>query len=163
MSSVAHTQPLGPPGPLKPITNGQLKALHAIALRRGLSHDDLHAAAGVDTLKALSVAQAAGLIGRLQTADHRRAWEPGEPDRAAARGVLRNASERQRNYIAVLTEQLGWSAEKAAHWLRERHGIADLVAGVFSTRVASAAVYQLEQALLKEERKTANRGGFDMV
>ena len=144
--------------PLKPATSGQLQALHAIARRRGLSHTELRAAAGVESLKELSVAEASRLIDRLQTKDHRSDWTPAEPNRASARGVIRNATERQRNYIAVLLEQLGWGAEKATGWLRERHEIKDLARGVFSARVASEAVYQLEQALLKARRRAADRG-----
>lgn len=85
--------------------------------------------------------QAASLIDRLQTEDHRRESEPDEPDRAHARNVIRNATRRQRNYIEYLFEQLGWNAEKSSAWLRERHEIRDLPGGVFTSRTASEAIY----------------------
>lgn len=139
--------------PLKPITTGQLRALHAIARRRGWSHDELHDIAGVESLKLLSVTEAARLIERVQTRDHEREFTPGEPDRARGRNVIRSASERQRNYMSHLFDELGWDVEKADAWLRERHGIRDLAGGVFTARTASEAVYQLEQALAKERAK----------
>jgi hypothetical protein len=135
--------------PFMPITASQLRTLHAIGRRRGLTHEELREAAGVASLKQLSVTQAAELIDRLQVQDHRRDWQPDEPDRAP-RGVIRNATARQRAYISHLIEQLGWDAEKAADWLRERHGIRDLAGGVFLSKTASEAVYQLEQAVLKD-------------
>lgn len=141
------------PRPLKPITSAQLKALHAIGRRRGLSHENLRDAAGVASLKSLSVTEGARLIERLQTDDYQRPMPKREPDRAHRRGVIRLATDRQRNYIAHLFERLGWDAEKSARWLRERHGITDLAGGVFTARTASEAVYQLEQALAKAEPK----------
>jgi len=136
-------------GPLKPITTGQLRALHAIGRRRGMNHEALRDVAGVESLKDLSVTKAARLIERLQTESHRRDFTRGEPDRASARGVIRNATQRQRNYVAYLIEQLGWDGKKGAGWLRKRHDIRDLAAGVFTARTASEAVYQLEHAALK--------------
>ncbi len=136
--------------PLKRITSGQVRALHAIGRARGLDHEALRDAAGVESLTHLSVTEAARLIERLQTKSHRRDWSPGEPpDRASARGVIRLATERQRNYIAYLFDQLGWDAEKAAGWLQKRHGIRDVAGGTFSARAASEAITQLEHAALK--------------
>ena len=115
--------------PLKPITPGQIKALHAIGKRRGLSHADLRDAAGVVSLKELSVVEASRFIDQLQLDDHRQNWQPAEPDRAKARYVIRPARDRQRNYIAALFDQLGWDEDKARAWLAKRHGIRDLAGG----------------------------------
>jgi hypothetical protein len=65
---------------------------------------------------------------------------------------LRNATER--HYISYLFEQLGWNEEKAAGWLRDRHEIRDLAGGVFTAKMASEAIYQLEH-VLEKERATA--------
>jgi hypothetical protein len=140
--------------PLKPLTSAQIRALWAIARARGLSRDELHAAAGVASLKELSVSAAARLIDSLQTASHKREWQPGPPDRTA-RGALRLASERQRNQIQALFDELGWPADKARGWLakRGRFAIHDLAAGAFSSRTATALVLQL--------RAIARKGGRD--
>ena len=135
--------------PLKPITPGQIKALHAIGRRRGLSHADLRDAAGVASLKDLSVVEAATFIDQLQLDDHRRDWQPRRPDRAKARNVIRPVSERQRNRIAGLFAELGWDDDKARGWLSRRHGIRDLAADVFSSAAATEIIVQLEQALNK--------------
>lgn len=135
-------------GPLKPITAGQIRALHAIGKRRGLSHEQLRDAAGVESLKELSVSAASKLIDRLQCDDHRSDWPPPPPDRAK-RGCIRNATERQRNYIQVLFDELGWDAEKSRAWLQKRHGIHDLAGGVFLSSTAKDAILQLERAHTK--------------
>ena len=150
--------------PLKPISGAQLRALHAIARRRGLSHADLGEAAGVASLKDLSVVEASRFIDQLQLDDHRQNWQPGDPDRASARNVIRPATERQRTYLTVLFEQLGWSDDKARAWLLKRHSIRDLHSGVFSAAAATAAIVQLEHALRKDKRKrgtAAARGGIE--
>jgi len=142
--------------PLKPITPGQIKALHAIGRRRGMTHEDLRAAAGIGSLKDLSVVEAFRLIQRLQLGDHRQPWQPAEPDRAKARYVIRPASDRQRNYIAALFDQLGWNDDKARGWLRRRHGIRDLAQGVFSSAAATEVIIELEQALKKHRAKAGS-------
>lgn len=135
--------------PLKGITPGQRRALAAIARRRGWDRPTLREVAGVKkSLKELSVVGASKLIDRLQASDHRKDYQPPPPDRAA-RGAIKMASERQRNNIQALTEKLGWDADKARHWLAERHGIRDLARGVFSSAAASAAITQLGEALKK--------------
>ncbi|MFQ5805941.1 MAG: hypothetical protein ACE5I3_05775 [Phycisphaerae bacterium] len=117
----------------------------------------MHDVAGVASLQDLSVTEAARLIDRLQAKayEHRKDWTPREPDRAKARGVIRNATQRQRADIARLLEQLGWDPAKSVAWLRQRHGIRSLAGGVFTSRTASEAIYQLEQAL--EKRRARNR------
>lgn len=55
-----------------------------------------------ESLKELSVVDASKLIDRLQASDHRKAYTPPPPDRAA-RGAIKLASERQRNYIQART------------------------------------------------------------
>ena len=135
-------------GPLKPITAGQIRALFAIGKRRGLSHEQLREAGGVESLKELSVSAASKLIDRLQCSDHRTAWQPPPPDRAK-RGCIRNATERQRNYIQVLLDELGWDADKSRAWLQKRHGIHDLAGGVFLASTAKDAILQLQEAMKK--------------
>lgn len=134
--------------PLKGITPGQIRALHAIGRRRGLSHEQLREAGGVESLKELSVSAASKLIDRLQCDDHRSNWRPPPPDRAK-RGCIRNATERQRNYIQVLLDELGWDADKSRAWLQKRHGIHDLAGGVFLASTAKDAILQLERAHTK--------------
>jgi len=148
--------------PLKPITPGQIKALHAIGRRRGLSHADLREAAGVASLKDLSVVEASRFLDQLQLDDHKVNWRAGDPDRASARNVIRLATERQRNYIASLFDELGWETDKAAGWLRRRHGIRDLAAGVFSSAAATELIVQLEQALKKHRAAAVKRSGIDL-
>lgn len=134
---------------LMPISPDQIRALHAIAKRRGWDHAQLREAAGVASLKELSLVDAHALIDRLQFDDHRGRYTPPPPDRATARGTIRNATKRQRGYIASLFARLGWDAAKAAGWLERRHDITDLAGGVFSTAAAKDVVVQLESALAK--------------
>jgi len=143
--------------PLKPTTPAQIKALHAIGKRRGLTHEQLRDLAGVESLKLLSVVDASKLLDRLQCDDHKVNWQPGPPDRATARHMIRLATERQRNYIAVLFAELGWSEPKAAGWLRERHGIRDLATGVFSSAAAKQVVLEL-QAIQRKQKPAPDRG-----
>ena len=122
--------------------------MHAIAHKRGITHEELREAGDVESLKDLSVVDAAKLIDRLQTDAHRKDWTPDAPDRVVP-GTIRNASDRQRTYIQALFQSLGWDADKAAGWLERRHGISDLAGGVYTSRTASEAIVQLEQALKK--------------
>jgi hypothetical protein len=145
--------------PLKPITPGQIQALHAIGRRRGLTHEQLREVAGVASLKELSVVQASALLDRLQLPDHKADWRPGPPDFARTRGTIRPATERQRNRIASLFAELGWDDAKARGWLAKRHGIrGDLDIAVFSTRVGRDVILELEGALRKQP-STAGKGG----
>jgi len=63
--------------------------------------------------------------------------------------VIRPGTDRQRNYIAALFDQLGWDEDKARAWLAKRHGIRDLAGGIFSAAAATEVIVQLEQALKK--------------
>ncbi len=149
--------------PLKPITPGQLKALHAIGRRRGWDHQELRRLAGVrESLKELSVVDAARLIDRLQTEEHRKPdWTPPPPDRgrrgAWRRGAytLRLATERQRNQIVALFDDLGWDAAKAGAWLKNRHNITDLTGGTFSTSAAVQVVNELNAIIRKRCARVA--------
>lgn len=137
-------------GPLVPLTSGQVRALWTIAKRRGWGKAELYAALGVESMHALSVGQAAGHIERLSLPEHQRGeYIPPPPDRARCRGAIRNATARQRSHIALLFEQLGWSADKARGWLEKRHGIRDLAGGVFSSAAAVEVTVQLKAALRK--------------
>ena len=141
--------------PLKGITPGQLRALAAIAQRRGRDRPQLRDIAGVrESLRELSVVDASKLIDRLQTEDHRSVYTPPPPDRAA-RGAIKLASERQRNYIQSLVENLGWNGDKARHWLAERHEIRDLSGGTFSSKTAGRAITQLLEAIRARATKGA--------
>jgi hypothetical protein len=144
--------------PLKPITPGQIKALHAIGKRRGLTHEQLRDLGGVESLKLLSVVAASDLLDRLQCDDHKVNWQPGPLDRARTRGTIRLATERQRNHVVALLVELDWGDGKARGWLWKRHGIRDLAAGVFSTAAARQVVLELEGALRKR-LSTAGKGG----
>ena len=155
MSPAATTLPRRP---LKPATPGQLRALHAIARRRGMTHEALREAAGVtDSLKELSVVTAGDLINRLQLEDHRTGWQPAGPDRAA-RGCLKLGSDRQRTCIQAVFDALGWGDEVARAWLDKRHDITDLAGGVCSTRALSKVIVELEQALLRRHGNAARSG-----
>lgn len=151
--------------PLKGITTGQLRALAAIAQRRGWDRPQLREIAGVrESLKELSVVDASKLIDRLQISDHRKAYTP-PPDRAA-RGAIRLASERQRNRIAALLDELGWPDDKGRVWLLARHAISDLSASIFTSKTASEAITQLEQIQIKawgndRGARTGNQAGLE--
>ena len=130
-----------------PYTPAQMRALHRLAAERGLSHEDLRAAAGVPSLTQLDRDGLARLIDRL-SADKpaRRVGRASRPP-SAGRPTL-GASKRQRRYIRTLADQLGWDAGVLAGWLAKRD-IADLDGGVFTADEASHVIVQLQQALAK--------------
>lgn len=96
------------------ITGAQMKMLWGVARREGLDGDMLHERArrefGVESLKALSSAQAARLIDTLQ----------GKPPASIYR-----ASQAQVGMILGLTQKLGWKDDprRLSGWLRSRWGV----------------------------------------
>lgn len=132
------------PPPLLPqqrVTAAQLRALHAAARRRGLTHEDLRAAGGVGSLTELTRANAARILENLN-ADRP---EPTRRRPHAPRGVVRPASPKQRGFIWKLLADLPWSAERTRTWLRDTHGVSDVNTHPFSTATASALITQLQQ------------------
>jgi hypothetical protein len=154
------TMPATATKPLKPATAEQCKCLYTLAHRHRWSKAELYDACGVESsLKELSVSAASAAIDRLQCGDHRGGYEPPPPDRARLRHTIRNATARQRSYIQVLLDRLGWPDAKARGWLWKRHGIrGDLDAAIFSSAAASQVILELEAALRKLS-STAGKGG----
>lgn len=136
------------------ITTPQLRMLHALAKRRGLTHEDLRDVAGVGSLKDLTRAEAARVIDRL---DADRPEPPRRRARTRAANVIRQASIYQVNMLCALAHDLGWESERRDGWLHKRHGIASLAARLFSSRTASEAITQLQQALRKHAAATGGR------
>lgn len=138
--------------PLVHISPAQMRALHAAARARRLTHEDLGAFAfqryGVRSLKDLSVTQAHALLDLIN--EDRPESRPARAATRTAPGAIRLASSRQRNQIAALFDQLGWDAERCRGWLRKRHAIDDLERGALSTATASAAITQLTLAARKD-------------
>lgn len=91
-------------------TTLQLRALHAIARKRGLDHDALRAAAGVPSLKLLTIEQAGRLIDQWQ----QQYPEQGRADRRPARrpraksGIYKFSSDSQRRGIERRLKIIGW-------------------------------------------------------
>lgn len=107
-----------------------------------------------ESLKELSVIDASKLIDRLQTEEHKKDWMPPPPDRSR-HGTIRLATERQRNQIAALFDDLGWDAARAGAWLKNRHNITDLAGGTFSTSAAVQVVCELNAILRKRCARVA--------
>lgn len=88
------------------VTPRQISALHRVAIRRGLDHEALREAAGVESLKHLSRAEASKLIRRLGGGDlpHAPGTKPA-PSRAPTyrRNRARSASEGTRAPIRMIT------------------------------------------------------------
>lgn len=141
--------------PLLPITPPQLRCLHALARKRGLSHEDLRAVAGVTSLKLLSVSAANVLIDKLQL-DRPDGGRGGRARTGERRPRLStDATGPQRGLIAYLFEQLGWDADKARGWLRARHFVNDLARDHIDRAEATQIINELKAAL----RKKGNRRG----
>ncbi len=129
-------------------THNQLLArLHAEGRKRGLTHEDLRAVAGVESLSTASWDQLSAAVDRVA--------QRHSPPRPAARrprlapGVIRPASDRQRAYIADLLAQTGWPADSQAHWLWQRHRLRIVATDPLSSTTAHAIITQLEQVARK--------------
>lgn len=142
-----------------PRTLPQLRALHAIGKRLGLSHADLRAAAGVQSLNDLSCDAAARLIDRLN-ADRPR------PERRRPRwspGVIKPATPSQRNLIRRLFQQLGWPLAQCRGWLAKRYpaiefdrlGEVDDCPAPLGPGVSSRVAHECINQLLAAQRRAA--------
>jgi len=150
--------------PLTYVSKDQLKYIHHLLRRAAVDKEDIYAIYHVESLKDLSAGQANVLIDRLK---QRLGLPVGQPSgrRSARRpaGTIRNATQRQRNTIAQLFDELFWGPDKARAWLQQRHGITNLQSGVFSTQAASDVIVQLTQIIKKPrsdgatQRRRANQ------
>lgn len=138
-----------------------LRALHAAGRRRGLSHEDLRAAAGVTSLTLLDAGAADALLSRLNDGHYGggRGRKRDAQNRTPS-GVLRRASARQRAYLRRLIDRTGWTDRAIADFLaaNDIHGGAGAVeSGDFTTRAASRCITQLERAASnpREQRRRA--------
>ncbi len=144
----------------------QLKALHGWAKACGFSHDDLHEICGVQSLRDLTVAQAAEILDRLNRDDarggpsygrrHNHRRQPLQPGEVRLAG---DATTRQRKAVAAILHELGWWRGPAtlAGGINGRHQIADLWHDRLDRREASAIINELEQALIKQGPARAAR------
>jgi hypothetical protein len=135
----------------------QLRALHATAARLGLAeqfgvgvHEAVRIVANVASLAELSSTAAARLLSKLNA--DRGEYKPPKYQRRprATPGTLRPGTVQQRAAItAIAFNELGWTAEGLADWLRERHQIISLAGQVLSTKTLSAVVTELQQIAFK--------------
>ena len=135
------------------MTAAQNRLLHRVAAHRGLTHDDLRAAAGVQSLSLLSDSAAAALIDRLRGQDARQDVHArrgrGRRLRAGELRCAHDASTAQRRTVARLLSLTGWPAAKARGWLLRRHRVRDLAGEPIASWVLVQAIVQLERVLDK--------------
>jgi len=109
------------------ITAAQMRKLHALGKERGKDIDALRAMTPAGSLSMLTVNQAAVLIDALETErspDYSsRPAAPRKPRRRA--GVIPidalDITDAQRDKIAALSIDLGWSEQELRAWLGRRH------------------------------------------
>lgn len=126
-----------------------MRRLHAIAARRGFSHDDLHALCGVRSLTELSTDELHRHATRL---------ERDEPTRGYRYPPLQptlGASKAQRRFVFAIARDLEWPRTKLTGWLRGRFKIDDLDRGYAAPVTVEAVKNQLLNILAKE---AAGRG-----
>ena len=107
----------------EPLTAGQRRALFSAARARGLNVDDLRSMTPLGSISAMTRAQAAHLLTRLNAGtDHA---HPRVQERAPRRpkGLYGLATAAQRRKVEALRIDLGWSTEGLAGFLSERHFI----------------------------------------
>lgn len=118
--------------PKNPARAKAMRTLHRLAAERGITHEDLRPIVGVQqSLTDATLAQLLDAIRRMRddrpTKRIRR--------RPVNRGTILAATPRQRDYIRDLLlkpENLGWSVEQAAKWLKDQ--------GVSYDNLSSAAL-----------------------
>ncbi len=141
---IAGTEPLSP---------GQRRALFAVGKRRGLSIDGLRELTPAGSISALTRAQAAGLLDRLNVGTDYEHPRPAQRQPRRPRGVYAIASEGQRRKIEALRIDLGWKAEKLQAWLAGRHHLD----GRRMTRIDSSSdardVIELLKVVLVKQRE----------
>jgi len=96
---IAGTEPLSP---------GQRRALFAVGKRRGLSIDGLRELTPAGSISALTRAQAAGLLDRLNVGTDYEHPRPAQRQPRRPRGVYAIATDAQRRKIEALRIDLGW-------------------------------------------------------
>lgn len=139
-----------------PRTLAQHRRLVCLLRERGL-WDDRHQVCGVDSLRDLSLDQAAALITKLAGDRPSRARPRRSILPRLAPGTIRPATDAQRRKIHWLLRQLGWSADTCTHWLWSRHLIGNVDTTPMSTTTAHECITQLDNALKKgsQERRSA--------
>lgn len=146
------TRPLTEP---LPVTTAQLRCLHALGRERRLSHDDLRATCGVESLSLLSRDEAATVIDRLQgdrpSPRTRRRSTPGPR-------LVGAATDKQRDYLRALWTQLGYKPDGLDAWLRQRHECDGVADAHLMRDDASSAIVELQNAL----KKAASKQGLRM-
>lgn len=152
-ASIAPSEPR-PQGSGPRATVKQLRALHAAARQKGLTHEDLRAVCGVASLKELTLDDANRVLARLN-ADR----PDGTRSRSAVSrrlprlqpGVIRSATANQRAYIGKLLEKLG-RLDHPPDWLWSTYHIKSVADDAFDTRVAHKIIQQLYRWCAKEGR-----------
>lgn len=121
-----------------------MRRLHAIAARRGFSHEDLHTLCGVQSLTELSDDELHNHATRLDEDQPTRGY------RYPPTGPTLGASQAQRRFVFVLARDLEWSRHKLLGWLKSRAGLDDLDRGYADPLAVASAKDQLLNILAKE-------------
>ncbi len=151
---------------IEPLSAGQRRALFAVGKARGLSIDGLRELTPAGSISALTRAEAASLLDRLNAGtdyEHPRQTErrPRRP-----KGVFAIVSDAQKRKIKALLIDLGWNPEKLQAWLSKRHHLD----GRSMTKIDSTSdardVIELLKAVLTKQREahhTENDGSTASV
>jgi hypothetical protein len=131
------------PAPPKPISDGQVRMLYALARKAGMDNDLLHAkvkalTGGCEHISHLTSLQGILIIERLQQ-------EAGETPKPKAVPNDR-ATIAQRNLIRVLACELGWDAEgtRLRAFLEKCFGVSDVQ---FLTAAKTSSVIEAMKAM----------------
>lgn len=103
-----------------PITPAQRKALFAAARAKGLSTDDVRAMTPRGSISALSRREAFDLLNRFNAGTE---YDRPAPKRSPRRrrGMYAFVTDAQRDLIASLRLEIGWTDEQFRDWLGKRH------------------------------------------
>lgn len=132
-----------------PITPAQRKAIFAAARAKGRSVDDLRAMTPNGSISRLSRREAFDLLNRLNAGtEHDRPAPRRRPRRA--KGMYAFVTDAQRDLIAALRLEIGWSDEQFRDWLGKRHYADDPTRPMTDMQSSADAMRVIE--LLKDVR-----------
>lgn len=148
--------------PLEPlISTAQMKRLHGIARRRILTHEDLRAIAGVQSLKHLTRRQAMALIDRLQADQPHGGAHVARRARPRTGGTtIKPATPGQRDLIRHLLRDCRWPLDQCRAWLQQRWqvNLDQLDAAAITTRRAAEIIGVLQKARANVHRHQESCG-----
>jgi len=147
---------------LEPISPRQRKALFAAGKARGLDLDALRSLTPAGEISALTFDQAAALLSRLN--DGSRFAHPRHAPRGPRRpkGVYAIAAAAQLRRVEACRIDLGWTPERLAQWLGERHFADRRTMSKIDSTTDAQSVIELLKAVVLRQVAARSRGTGDV-